>query len=145
MSKERKYWIAVACAAHVRRGVTDGFMQVCHGKGGPLKRIGPGDGVAYYSPMSIMGGHEPLRAFTAIGIVAEGEPYQIDMGNGFVPFRRDVRWMNASPAPIYPLLDALSFTAGRRNWGYSLRFGLVEIGAGDFGIICTAMRAGMLL
>ena len=27
-----------------------GFMQVSHGKAAPLRRIRPGDGVAYYSP-----------------------------------------------------------------------------------------------
>ena len=35
-------WIAVASAEHVRRGRADGFMQVCHGKGGPLARIRAG-------------------------------------------------------------------------------------------------------
>ena len=28
-----------------------------------------------------------MQAFTAIGIVLPGEPYQVDMGNGFYPFR----------------------------------------------------------
>ena len=35
-------WIAVAAADHVSRGVQEGFMQVCHGKGGPLKRLKEG-------------------------------------------------------------------------------------------------------
>ena len=43
-------WIAVASAEHVRRGREGGFMQVCHGKAAPLRRIQPGDGVVYYSP-----------------------------------------------------------------------------------------------
>jgi hypothetical protein len=38
-----KHWLAVASAEHVRRGQAEGFMQVCHGKAAPLKRIQPGD------------------------------------------------------------------------------------------------------
>ena len=38
-STASKYWIAVASAEHVRRGRSEGFMQVNHGKQGPLKRI----------------------------------------------------------------------------------------------------------
>ncbi len=52
----RAAWIAVACAEHVRRGREGGFMQVCHGKAVPLRRIQPGDGVAYYSPTRELGG-----------------------------------------------------------------------------------------
>ncbi|MDR7306704.1 hypothetical protein [Rhodoferax saidenbachensis] len=43
----RNNWIAVACAAHARRGCAvpqQGYMQVCHGKAAPLKRVAPGMG-----------------------------------------------------------------------------------------------------
>ncbi len=49
-----KSWIAVASAEHVRLGRSQGFMQVCHGKAAPLRRITPGDAVAYYSPTEIL-------------------------------------------------------------------------------------------
>jgi hypothetical protein len=39
------------------------------------------------------------------------------------------------------LLDRLSFTAGRSNWGYAFRFGLLSITAADFAAIAGAMRA----
>ena len=41
-----RHWIGIASADHVRRGAGEGFMQVCHGKGGPLKRTAPGDFIA---------------------------------------------------------------------------------------------------
>ena len=94
------YWIAVASAEHVRRGRSEGFMQVSHGKAAPLKRIKPGDGVAYYSPSVALGGKDKLQSFTAIGTVKEGEPYVADMGKGFKPYRRDVNWAKAEEAPI---------------------------------------------
>ncbi|MCG2576969.1 EVE domain-containing protein [Dechloromonas sp. XY25] len=134
-------WIAVASAEHVRIGRAGGFMQVCHGKAAPLRRIRPGDGVVYYSPTDKFGEPTPLRCFTALGRVVTGEPYQADMGNGFHPFRRDVRWAEAKAAPIAPLLDRLEFSAGKKNWGYQLRFGLFEVSDHDFELIARAMEA----
>ncbi|GHU14590.1 UPF0310 protein [Betaproteobacteria bacterium] len=134
-------WIAVASAEHVQMGREGGFMQVCHGKLAPLRRIQPEDRVAYYSPTRKFGGKEKLQAFTAIGIVKAGEPYQFDMGGGFMPFRRDVAWFTAQETPIFPLLAKLEFSAGIKNWGYQLRFGLVEISAQDMEIIASAMCA----
>ena len=134
-------WVAVASAEHVRRGRREGFMQVCHGKCAPLRRILPGDRVAYYSPTVHFGGKDRLQAFTALGTVKAGEPYAFDMGAGFVPFRRDVAWdAEAQHAPIAPLLDRLSFTAGRASWGYAFRFGLLQVTAEDMGLIAAAMQ-----
>ena len=133
------YWIAVASAEHVRRGRAAGFMQVNHGKAAPLRRVRPGDGIIYYSPTTIMGEKDGLQAFTAIGTVREGEPYEGDMGGGFTPFRRDVEWERAEETSIKPLLDRLEFTTGRSNWGYQLRFGLLSISAADFALIAEAM------
>jgi hypothetical protein len=137
------YWIAVASAEHVRRGRAAGFMQVNHGKAAPLRRVRPGDGIIYYSPTTIMGEKDGLQAFTAIGTVREGEPYEGDMGGGFTPFRRDVEWTAAEETPIKPLLDRLEFTAGNSNWGYQLRFGLFSVSAADFALIAEAMGAQM--
>lgn len=137
-----KCWLAVACADHVRRGRAGGFMQVCHGKAGPLKRTKAGDRVAYYSPSTAFGGGDRLQAFTAIGRIAESAPYPFDMGGGFRPWRRDVQWLPASEAPIRPLLAALRFSSSDRNWGYRLRFGLIEIDEADMDVIAQAMQAG---
>jgi EVE domain len=136
-----KNWIAVASAAHVRIGRAEGFMQVGHGKRAPLHRITARDSVAYYSPTVTLGGKDRLQAFTALGLVQIGEPYQVDMGNGFQPFRRDVAWAKADETPIRPLLELLTFTAGRTNWGYQLRFGLFEISPADMALIARAMGA----
>jgi hypothetical protein len=134
-------WVAVASAEHVRFGRSRGFMQVCHGKAAPLKRIQPGDGVVYYSPTNIFRGSDGLQSFTAIGVVRDGGPYQADMGGGFSPFRRDVEWRAAAEVPIKPLVGRLQFTTAKRNWGYQLRFGLFEISAGDMAMIAEAMGA----
>ena len=135
-----RHWIAVACADHVARGVAGGFMQVCHGKSGPLARIHPGDGVVYYAPTQRMGQPDGLQSFTAIGTVQGGAPYTFDMGGGFVPWRRDVAWdTTACAAPIRPLLAQLAFTMAQKNWAAPLRFGLLRITAEDMAVIAGVM------
>lgn len=135
-------WIAVASAEHVRIGREVGFMQVCHGKAAPLKRIKPGDRVIYYSPTVTLGAKERLQAFTAIGVVRDGTPYQVEMESGFRPWRRDVDWQTAEETPIRPLLGRLAFTQVGANWGYQLRFGLFGIDDKDADVIAQAMTQG---
>lgn len=135
------HWLGVAAAEHVRRGRAGGFVQLCHGKAAPLRRVGPGHRIVYYSPTVSFGGRDRLQAFTAIGTVGEAEPYRVDMSGDFRPYRRDVAWDDAEETPIRPLLEELSFTAGRPNWGYALRFGLLAIPPHDFERIAAAMKA----
>lgn len=136
-------WIAVASAEHVQKGRLSGFMQVCHGKGAPLRRMKPNDWVVYYSPTVTFGGKDKLQSFTALGQVKEREPYQVDVGNGFCPFRRDVLWLDAQEALITPLFDQLDLTKNKKNWGYQFRFGLIAINDHDMQLIIKAMRNPM--
>jgi hypothetical protein len=137
-------WLAVASAEHVEIGRNAGFMQVSHGKASPLRRVQPGDRVVYYSPnRTYSPSHarrekDKLQAFTAIGTVKHGKPYQADMGFGFQPFRRDVIWHEAEPTPLTELQGKLAF-AQETNWGYRLRQGLVEISEADMTTIAEAM------
>ncbi|WP_067094213.1 EVE domain-containing protein [Marinomonas atlantica] len=126
-----RFWVAVASADHVAIGVAQGFMQVCHGKAGPLKRLNAGDWVAYYSPTQTLGGKDKLQAFTAIGQIKLGEPYQVEITPEFKPYRRDVAWSQVGRLPIRPLLPNLSFSKSTPNWGYQLRFGLFEVTRDD--------------
>ena len=139
-------WIAVASAEHARLGRDHrpvGFMQVGHGKHAPLKRIAPGDRVAYYAPATVYGGTDKLQSFVSIGVVQPGEAYAFDMGNGFVPWRRDVRYANAQETPIAPLLATLEFIDDPKRWGYKFRFGLFDINAHDMRLIGQAMQADL--
>jgi hypothetical protein len=134
-------WVAVASAEHVAIGRAQGFMQVGHGKGAPLRRLHTGDRIVYYSPVRVFGTKDACQAFTAIGTVRDERVYQGVMGEGFEPFRKDVDWLEANEAPIRPLLDALSFTAGKSNWGYAFRLGLLKVTADDMALIAEAMKA----
>ena len=137
----RKHWIAVASAEHVALGRAQGFMQVGHGKEAPLHRLRRGDRVVYYSPVRVFGTRDAYQSFTALGTLRDERVYRAEMAGGFQPFRRDVAWLAAQPAPIAPLLHELELTAGKARWGGAFRFGLLAISAHDARCIATAMDA----
>jgi EVE domain len=139
--KQPRYWIGVASQDHVLQGMAGGFCQLCHGKSNPLKRMTEGDWIVYYSPRTAMVKGEAVQAFTAVGQILPGEPYLFDMGNGFVPHRRDVQFVAAQEAPIRSLIEDLSFIKNKQSWGYVFRFGLLEIPEPDFQRIMLAMNA----
>ncbi|NQX29677.1 EVE domain-containing protein [Microbacteriaceae bacterium VKM Ac-2854] len=142
MTDEPKAWLAVVQRAHVLRGVELGIAQINHGSKAGVSRLRPGDAFVYYSPKTDLEGGETLQQFTAIGMVAEGEPWQADDGE-FRPWRRRMRWdAAAEAAPIAPLKPVLALTSAP-NWGYQLRLGLIEITPEDFRIIAQAMGSSV--
>jgi hypothetical protein len=141
---ERNYWIGVVSKDHVGRGVAGGFIQLNHGKAGPLERMRAGDGFAFYSPRLSYPDGAPLQAFTAIGRIRDGIVYQASratdaMGEGFAPFRLGVDYFAAKDAPIKPLLEALSFIRSKTHWGAAFRFGCLRVPEADFARIAAAM------
>jgi hypothetical protein len=136
----QQFWIGVVSKDHVDRATAGGFAQVNHGKAGPLERMHAGDGFAFYSPRTSYPDGAPLQAFTAIGRVRSGTVYQAEMDDGFRPFRLDVDFLPAEPAPVKPLLPALSFIRSKTHWGAAFRFGVVRVPANDFAVIAAAMK-----
>ena len=134
-----KYWIIVASKDHLQRGLAGGFIQANHGKAEPLKRMKPGDWVIYYSPKLEFAKPEKCQCFTAIGQISNDRIYQQDMGGGFVPFRRDVRFFPAREVSILPLIGALSFIKDKTHWGAPFRFGTLQIPEQDFRLIAGEM------
>ncbi|MBU2935234.1 MULTISPECIES: EVE domain-containing protein [Pacificibacter] len=134
----RRYWIGVAAARHVARGRAEGFAQLGHGKHTPIKRLNVGDLIAYYAPREGMGEGATVQAFTAIGVVTS-EVYQVEQAPGFHPYRRDVTYFEARPAPIRPMLQGLGFIEDIQHWGMSFRRGSFAVSEADFGLIAHAM------
>lgn len=137
--REVKYWMLVASKNHVLRGIQEKIAQACHGKAQPLNRMQVGDGIIYYSPKLEFEKDIPCQEFTAVGFVSGKEVYTYDMGNGFIPFRRNIRYLNANSISIKPFIEKLNFIKNKKQWGYSFRFGAFEISAEDFQLISTAM------
>jgi hypothetical protein len=136
-----RHWLGVVSREHVRRGIGLGIAQVGHGRRSGLDRMEPGDTLIYYSPHVSLEAKEPLRAFTALGRIADDELWQADEG-GFKPWRRRVEYEpGAHELPLSRLSGALELT-GTPNWGYQLRRGLIELSEHDHLTIRAAMLAG---
>ena len=134
-----RYWIGVASREHVHLGVAGGFSQLCHGKAQPLKRMAVGDWLIYYSPKERFEGMTPCQKFTALGKVVGENVYPFEMFPDFVPYRRDIHFLEAADVPIRPLLEQLSFIKDKSRWGYAFRLGHLEIQKTDFEIISASM------
>lgn len=144
MASVRNFWIGVVSRDHVHLGVKGGFIQLNHGKKAPVQRLKCGDGLVMYSPRISYPAGEPLQAFTAIGTVATGVVYQIEMTPDFKPYRVDIRFAPCNEAPIKPLVESLSFIKSKTHWGAAFRFGYVKIPADDFALIAKTMGATQL-
>ena len=84
-------------------------------------------------------GGEPLQQFTALGVVAGDEPYQVEMTADFRPWRVAVDFLPSEPTAARPLVGRLSFVTDPGRWGLPFRRGLFEIGRADFLTIAAAM------
>lgn len=126
-------WLGVVSAEHVRRAVDLGIAQIGHGKRSGLARMKAGDVLVYYSPVESIGDRDPLREFTALGVIEEGEIWQADEGR-FKPFRRRVRYEQFTPVPLGDVRSRLALTS-TPNWGYQLRRGLIPLDGNDVEIL----------
>lgn len=137
-------WVGVVSRSHVMRGVEGNFAQMCHGKRLPLERMGVGDWFVYYSPKTDMHEGEPLRAFTALGRVHGERTVLFDMGGGFVPHRREVRFERAArEVSLASLGERLDFIRNNPHWGMLARRGHFEISLEDLRTIATAMGVSL--
>lgn len=136
---DQRYWIAVVSKDHTLKGTAGGFMQVCHGKSAPLKRMKQDDWIIVYSPKQSMDGDIKCQAFTAIGQTTDQDVYQYKMSNDFIPFRRNIKFYDCRETSILPLIDKLDFIQNKSRWGYPFRFGFFEIKPADFELIVSNM------
>ncbi len=134
-----KYWIAAISKEHINRGLAENFIQVCHGKQAPLKRMKQDDYIIVYSSKNSMHGDDKCQAFTAIGQVKDNEIYQFQMTEKFNPFRRNIDFFECKECSIIPLINDLEFIINKKSWGYPFRFGFFEIKENDFNLISSKM------
>jgi hypothetical protein len=98
-----------------------------------------GDWIIYYSPRELFDESTPCQRFTAIGQVTGTEVYPFKMAPGFIPHRRDFRFLEACELLIRPLIEKLTFIRDKGRWGYSFRLGHFEIPKADFELIASGM------
>jgi hypothetical protein len=100
-----------------------------------------GDLIAFYSPRTDYPNGAPLQNFTAIGRVADDEPFQVEMSPDFHPWRRRVEFLKTTDADARALVDNLSFVKDKQRCGFPFRRGLFEVSKEDFEVIRQAMGA----
>jgi hypothetical protein len=141
MGLVERAWLAVVSGDHTREAMLGGFVQLNHGKRHGVARLRRGDGFAIYSPTERYQDKQPLRMFTALGVVADDEPYlaePMSMGErGTVrPWRRRIDFLDVRRVSPKDIDLELTSTP---HWGYQLRRGLVPLEPGDFGELRRVM------
>ncbi len=134
-----RFWVASISKEHTMRGINGNFIQVCHGKKAPLKRMSKGDMILMYSSKITLDGNEKCQKFTAIGKVADDEIYSFQMSENFVPFRRKIKFYACEEYSILPLIAELDFIENKKMWGYPFRYGFFEINKKDYNLIASKM------
>lgn len=134
-----KHWIAVISRTHARIAAESGFLQVCHGKAGPLRRTRAGDEVFIYCPRSEMGGGDVLKTVEFHCVFNNDDVYQVEQFPGFTPYRKDVVFNHHARPVLLKDVEGLTFTADP-HWGMLARRGFFEIGQHDADLLKTAMR-----
>ena len=130
-----KCWVSVVSKEHALRGIAGGFMQACHGKAAPLKRMKPGDLFMFYCPAMTMGGTEKVQRFLSLGTVKNKEAYQFEMSPDFHPFRRDIEFIPGSASLESALISSLKDLSIKSK----LRFGFFDLPEADFISIVSSM------
>lgn len=139
MQKE-KYWIGVVSRDYVINAVEGNYCHLCHGKASPLQKMKPGDWIIYYSSKLTFEGQEPYQKFTAIGKIKDYKIYEVDMRDGFMPYRKNAEFIkNVKELDIRELINDLKFIEDKKSWGYYFRFGHLEIPKEDFELIKSKM------
>ena len=130
-----KYFIASISKEHADIGIKNGFIQVCHGKQAPLKRMKANDKILIYSAKLKMESKEKFQKFVGLGEIIDNEIFQFQMNEDFCPFRKKVNFFKSKEVSILPLIEKLDFIPNKKSWGYPFRFGFLEIPEKDFLLI----------
>lgn len=134
------HWIAVISRAHSRIAAASGFLQVCHGKAGPLRRTRAGDEVFIYRPREGMGAGEVLKRVEFRCIFDDDRIYSVEQAPGFTPFRKDVSFDEGFQGLAIHYVAGLELTADP-HWGMLARRGFFDISAHDAQLLRSHGRA----
>ena len=141
MSDHRpRCWVSSVNLDQVLLGVESGSTQAAPARETRLRRLGRGDQIAFFSPRAAAGAARPLQRFTALGVVADDEPFLVDLADGSQVWRRRIDYEQVATVPVKPLLPVLGFVDDEERWGVPFRRGLFEVQPGDLAAIAGAMR-----
>lgn len=120
-----KFWMASVSKEHALRGVEGGFIQVCHGKKSPLKRMKKSDCLVVYSSKIAMEDREKYQKFTAIGKVKDEEVYSFQRSKSFFLSEGMLSFMIVKNALLFP--SFLSLISSQIKKCGAILFALVSL------------------
>lgn len=135
-----KHWIAVISLEHAEIAARSGFLQVCHGKMGPLKHTSAGDEFFIYCPRTGMGSGEVIKRVTFQGHFNDNRIYQVEQFPGFHPYRKDVTFDTGFQPVDILSVSGLELTSNPR-WGMLARRGFFEISSHDAALLRQSRAA----
>jgi hypothetical protein len=135
-----RHWVSTVTLDRVLLGVEGGFTEADDGRDTRLRRLTRGDGIAFYSARAEAGSTKPLQQLTALGVVADDDPFRATGAGDAPAWRRRVDYELVRAVPVRPLLPMLGFIPDEQRWGMPFRRGLFEVTAGDFGVLAGALR-----
>ncbi|WP_409361541.1 EVE domain-containing protein [Bartonella heixiaziensis] len=133
-----KHWIAVISRDHARLAAEFGFLQVCHGKAGPLRKTSKGDEAFIYCPRCEMRSGKVLQTIEFQCIFKDNHVYQVEQALQFAPFRKNVIFNKQAQPIVLKEIQGLKFLTNPQ-WGMLARRGFFEITAYDAARIREAM------
>lgn len=134
-----RYWIGVAHRKQALAAKAGGFVALSHGREAAVRKLSPGDRVAYYAPKTDFEG-APVQAFVALAnVTGEIVEERTLPGTEFRPFVRAASFEEVTELPVRPLLEHLSFIRSPRHWGMAFRRSQFEVPEADFRLIAEGM------
>lgn len=139
-SSTRSFYLISASRDHVLSARDQAIVQANHGVKGPMQRLRPGDGIAFYSARHQLRGKEPCQRFTAMARVGEGDMYQQRMSDTWKPWRRPAVFEEGfREIDVKQVLSRLQCLGnGRQGWGVYLRRGFIKMSAYDWEVLVGA-------
>lgn len=119
-----RYWIGVVPKDYVEIAKEGKFCQVCNGKKYFIEKMKANDKLIYYSPKENSTSTTKYQKFVATGTINSLHSYQVEMLEGFFPFRKNMTFeVIEREVSLAEIRDNPEWKQVRAN----LRFGQLEI------------------
>ena len=141
-TREKRYWIGVACLNHINRGLELGMFGIGHGKLEPLERMQPNDMILFYAPKIDFAKNDKAniyQKFKGFGEITNDEIFTEEISDRCV-FRRKVRFLSNKEVDIHELIGELDFIKDKKRWGFPFMRGYLEITEKDFATVSKSLK-----
>lgn len=119
--KKMSYRVVVASQDHCQRWMKEWFVQACHGKIRPMKKMSKWDIIFLYAPKKEFGKDEKLQAFVWMLKVTSDEIEQVEMFPWFTPYRKHTQTIATANIYLHDLKGKIAFFTDNKNIWLEMR------------------------